>query len=452
MRGVARLTTLLLLPVVVAGLVFLSLYYTRQVDFILFRSLSRAVDIAVKKKEKWQGAVVLRPGGSCNSVCRIWTEPGSLTRITVLDQGLLVLYGSCDITIFPKRRRFWSVRRGRVAFFPRGEGVARSDRATRFPPFEATLFSQKCSVDQGRTLILKLVSEAKLECVRGRLDRRLIRFFTRREGEGGPFYAIQGVDVFQEEGIRRLSVRAQRPDGVWLLQSYPFRVNRRRYFPTFGHEKHKAARWARIRRKRNRWSRTARIRFWRRWRKKKNYILKGNRPYEEWKRLQKIYTVMAGDRLWKYRFGLPIRKYDAISSPFGKVRYLTTGGGNPHRGVDYAAPRGRAVIASARGEVVFAARTIVRGGLVILSHGMGVYSTYMHLSRVIAVSNRRVFRGQLIGRVGSTGLSTGPHLHFGIRVGNVQVDPAEWMRWMVFPVRRWYKIHFSDDVDDCHSG
>lgn len=164
--------------------------------------------------------------------------------------------------------------------------------------------------------------------------------------------------------------------------------------------------------------------------------------------LQRIYTSDPSKKRWYGRFSPPIRRYDTISSPFGKVRYLTSGGGNPHRGVDYAAPRGRLVVAPARGRVVFAAKTIVRGGLVILDHGLGVYSTYMHLSRVLVRSNTIAGRGQRLGRVGSTGLSTGPHLHFGIRAGNVQADPSEWMRMPLYPVRRWYRIRYTDDVDD----
>jgi len=284
--------------------------------------------------------------------------------------------------------------------------------------------------------------------VTGALDRRPIRFFRVHDEPEGSFYAVQGIDVRQKKGICRLALRVERKDGVWVLQAHPFLIRRRRYFSPFGRRRAIKVRRKKKRIKSRRRSSFSRSRFWRRWLRKKKYILAENRPYKEWKRLQGIYRVSEGKHFWRNRFGFPINKYLRISSLFGEVRYLTSGGGSPHRGVDYAASTGSPVLATARGRVVYSGKTIVRGGLVILNHGYGVFSTYMHMSRVIARSNTIVYRGQLIGRVGTTGLSTGPHLHFGVRAGNVQVDPAEWMRRSIFPVRRWNPLPYSDDPDD----
>ena len=449
MRERSYIKKILSLVVVAGGIVFLSVYYSRQVDFIRFRSITHPIDVSVKLQKKgWRSALVQESGLSCDSVCRIWTEVGSLTRITVLDRGLLVLYGSCDITIYPGRRYFWYIRRGTAAFFPAKDEVSLSDSATAKIPFLPTLYSHKRSVDQGRTVVFKITSSTPLKAVRGSLDWRPIRFFsTIPKKKHHLFHAIQGVDVLHGSGIRRLVYRAIRTDGVWLLRAFPFVVNKRRFFRPYEEERSEVIKII-VKKRRNP---SAGRHLWRKWLQKKRFILSEDRPNKEWKMLQKVYSIEPGSRYWKTRFFPPIKQYDRISSRFGKVRYLTSGGGNPHRGVDYAASTGRPVFATARGRVVFAAKTIVRGGLVIIDHGMGVFSTYMHLSRVIARSNTMVYRGQNIGRVGTTGLSTGPHLHFGVRAGNVQVDPGEWMRQNILPVRRWHQIVYSDKVDDYFS-
>jgi murein DD-endopeptidase MepM/ murein hydrolase activator NlpD len=68
----------------------------------------------------------------------------------------------------------------------------------------------------------------------------------------------------------------------------------------------------------------------------------------------------------------------------------------------------------------------VRGNAVILDHGWGVYSGYYHLSEVVVAEGQLVAQGEMIGRLGNTGLSTGAHLHWEMRVGGVLVDPLEW--------------------------
>jgi murein DD-endopeptidase MepM/ murein hydrolase activator NlpD len=89
-------------------------------------------------------------------------------------------------------------------------------------------------------------------------------------------------------------------------------------------------------------------------------------------------------------------------------------------------------MAPAEGVVAFVGSGPARGNTVILDHGAGVYSTYAHLQRADVAKGNAVAAGQVIGRVGSTGFSTGPHLHWEVWVDGANVDPLEWTR-RVFP-------------------
>ncbi len=111
-------------------------------------------------------------------------------------------------------------------------------------------------------------------------------------------------------------------------------------------------------------------------------------------------------------------------------RYLYFGGGTDsirHGGIDIGAKEGSPVSACAPGRVVFAGRRIVTGNTIVLEHLPGLFSLYMHLSAIAAREGEVVAQGQKIGLVGSTGLSTGPHLHWELRVGETSVNPAYWL-------------------------
>lgn len=95
----------------------------------------------------------------------------------------------------------------------------------------------------------------------------------------------------------------------------------------------------------------------------------------------------------------------------------------PHKGIDFAAPYGTAVRASDGGEVVLAGRKGNYGYTVILYHGNGFSTLYAHNSKLLVTTGQKVVKGEIISRVGSTGLSTGPHLHFEIWKNGVAVDP-----------------------------
>ncbi len=124
----------------------------------------------------------------------------------------------------------------------------------------------------------------------------------------------------------------------------------------------------------------------------------------------------------------PALKMQAQSTAFGQPRIYVAGGPvQYHYGIDYPAPAGTAVTAVNDGTVVLAELFPVRGGLVVIDHGAGVSSLYFHQRKLLVRVGEHVQRGQKIGEVGSTGLSTGPHLHLELRVRGTATDPAGWM-------------------------
>jgi len=114
-----------------------------------------------------------------------------------------------------------------------------------------------------------------------------------------------------------------------------------------------------------------------------------------------------------------------ISGVYGSQRILNGKPRRPHFGVDVAAPTGTPVVATADGIVTLThPGMFFNGKLIILDHGLGLSSLYIHLNEITVTNGQKVTKGQLIGKIGTTGRSTGPHLHWGVRWNGVELDPA----------------------------
>lgn len=111
------------------------------------------------------------------------------------------------------------------------------------------------------------------------------------------------------------------------------------------------------------------------------------------------------------------------SSYFGEIREFEVGG---HKGNDYAAPTGTPTYAAAAGRVIIAGYSSSAGNWVVIDHGNGLVTKYMHHSSICVSAGQYVERGQQIGAVGSTGQSTGPHLHFQVELNGVAVSPDQY--------------------------
>ncbi len=116
-----------------------------------------------------------------------------------------------------------------------------------------------------------------------------------------------------------------------------------------------------------------------------------------------------------------------ISSEFGPRRAPTAGASTYHRGRDYAAPSGTPIYASAAGTVITASYNGVRGNYVVIDHGNGLQTWYQHASRLYVSAGQKVSRGQNIAAVGTTGVSTGAHLHYEVHVNGTAVDPRKYL-------------------------
>jgi murein DD-endopeptidase MepM/ murein hydrolase activator NlpD len=143
--------------------------------------------------------------------------------------------------------------------------------------------------------------------------------------------------------------------------------------------------------------------------------------------LDEAMTGFTPERHWDGIFRLPAA--GAFTSGFGTLRSYNGGDYDSfHSGADLAAPSGTPIYAPAAGVVVDATILQVRGQVIIIDHGWGVYTGYWHQSNTLVEPGEYVAAGQRIGTVGSTGLSTAAHLHWEMRVQGVRVDPMQWAR------------------------
>ncbi len=148
--------------------------------------------------------------------------------------------------------------------------------------------------------------------------------------------------------------------------------------------------------------------------------------------LSQIFTQINPDKLWEGTFQMPVSP-TIVTARYGDARSYN---GAPitifHTGIDFAGQNGTPIAAPANGQVAFVGTLNLRGETIILDHGWGVYTAYYHLSQINVAVNDAVRAGQVIGLGGSTGLSTGPHLHWDVRVHDTAVNPVRWTE-VAFP-------------------
>ncbi len=145
------------------------------------------------------------------------------------------------------------------------------------------------------------------------------------------------------------------------------------------------------------------------------------RVQEESKVMRELLSISHAQPFWRGRWIMPVT--GRIMSPFGCRTFINDLERSPHSGVDLKAAEGTSIKAANRGQVVLVADQFFGGLSIVIDHGGGIHSMYLHLSKVSVIAGQVVGKGDIIGLSGSSGRATGPHLHFGIRLNGERVNP-----------------------------
>jgi murein DD-endopeptidase MepM/ murein hydrolase activator NlpD len=249
---------------------------------------------------------------------------------------------------------------------------------------------------QGKTSVLNITSSEEME-IGGSLIGNQLNFFPYKSGE---YVALQGIHALTEPGLYPLSIEGELANGVPFGFSQKILVEAGDYV-------------------------FASLQV-----PPETIDPEVTKPEDEvWYELAEPVT---GTRFWSGVFQSPVAPAPCgYTDFFGNRRSYN---GSPynffHTGLDFCYNYNSEVneiYAPADGVVVFAGSLIVRGNAVMIDHGFGVYSGYMHQEEILVEEGDQVESGQVIGIVGETGRVNGPHLHFEIFAGGVQVDPLDWL-------------------------
>ena len=245
---------------------------------------------------------------------------------------------------------------------------------------------------QGGTAVIRVEAASEAQ---GTFLGRALHFFPFESA----MVALQGVHALQEPGVYPLQMRLRLPDGTWFTfeQALPVYAGDYPYDPPI-------------------------------------YVPPDTldpaitKPEDE--QLASLTAPVTPEKRWDGGFVSPVDEAyaDCWPSRYGDRRsYNDSGYIYFHTGLDFCGQVGYNIYAAADGVVVFAGETVVRGNMTVIDHGWGVYTVYMHQSKMLVQAGDTVQAGQLIGLVGATGRVTGPHLHFEVWVNGVQVDPWFWL-------------------------
>jgi murein DD-endopeptidase MepM/ murein hydrolase activator NlpD len=248
-------------------------------------------------------------------------------------------------------------------------------------------------VVQGSTISI-FVKSIRTGQPAGRLGGLPLRFVSERDG----FVALAGLDAFAEPGTVTLELEGS-GDRPWVPFKQALRVESGDYGiqtitipPELSH------------------------------------LLDPSIRQSEDAFLETIYSSFSETQHWDGLFQIPVTN-TVVTADYGDARSYNGGPADIfHTGIDFAGINGTQIAAPAAGVVVFNALLELRGLVVIIDHGLGVMTAYFHLSESFVDVGDQVVAGQLIAAGGSSGLSTGPHLHWDLRIMNVPVNGLQWTR------------------------
>jgi murein DD-endopeptidase MepM/ murein hydrolase activator NlpD len=143
--------------------------------------------------------------------------------------------------------------------------------------------------------------------------------------------------------------------------------------------------------------------------------------------IRRIQAGTSGEQQGTGVFTWPAPGYSTITSPYGMRYHPILKYNKKHTGVDIGAPSGANIVAADSGTVIQTGWMGGYGQVVVIDHGGGISTLYAHMSTIIAANGASVTKGETIGKVGSTGWSTGPHLHFEVRINGVDTNPMSYI-------------------------
>jgi len=151
-----------------------------------------------------------------------------------------------------------------------------------------------------------------------------------------------------------------------------------------------------------------------------------DRIRREQEELKQIYASGSRSRLWQGAFRIPVP--GEMNGSFGTRRVFNGELQSHHTGTDFRAQTGDPVHAAAAGVVRLTKDLFYSGNAVIIDHGAGVFTSYSHLSQIDVKVGQKIGKGQAVGLAGATGRATGPHLHWGVKVNSINVNPLAFVR------------------------
>jgi murein DD-endopeptidase MepM/ murein hydrolase activator NlpD len=245
---------------------------------------------------------------------------------------------------------------------------------------------------QGETLQVSITAETPLE-FSGKFNEEDLQFFSENTEE---FHSFHGIHALEEPGVYPLEITAAYPDGSTLTFAQPVLLVAGGY----GNE------WVNV---------------------PEEYldetVIEAEDAY-----LKPILTQVTLKKYWEGRFQYPVDE-PCLNSMFGQRRDYNNGGLYfYHTGIDFAVcAMNLNIYAPAAGKVVLAEELTIKGKALLIDHGWGVFSGYWHLSEFNVAAGDMVQPGDLIGQIGNTGRSAGPHLHFEIDISGTPVNPETWL-------------------------
>jgi len=259
-------------------------------------------------------------------------------------------------------------------------------------PVEVRVTERARDVAPGELVVVGVAADEPLSAVEGRIFDRRVGFY---RGPDGDWHGLVGVDLDVEPGLHDLQLRVTAVAGGRTTEvlhrlgvgdkAYPTR--QLRVAPRYVEPPPEVA----------------------------------ERIARESTEQQAIFASSSPDRLWRGAWGRPVP--GAATSAFGSRSVFNGQPRNPHSGADFRAGEGTPIEAPNHGRVVLTGDTYFSGGSVILDHGWGLYSYFAHLSEILVEEGALVELGQVVGKAGSTGRVTGPHLHWTVRLNGARVDP-----------------------------